>query len=477
MATTDRSGLAGKILAVRRASGAGFVELVRIAGLDRATAFRHSDLSGVDLRGQDLRGFDFTGADLRKAKLDRSSLVGAITTDALIARKFRSTNRRRTAVDELAWLSDAGLLKMIRNLPFDAAAELLERIDKLDRSNVALLAELVGLAPDEDDALKAIRTYFRLHWAGPSTFPIVKKMIAGKAGPSFLDEAVDFLGYVPAGPAQVEALLKVAGDFGTANFVYKRFARLCSEPHLKLLGRHVRSPSDYEHLHELAGVFSEGKRRRLVALRALPSAAMVKSALAHHTTEGLAEMPDVQVILAGKVESAEEALAMLEGGGMERPLIKMLDAAVAALKPREAFRLMKTFTGDETPIRVGGDIWATLILTVYLKRSDIDWRWSMFDEYIQWGFRPELLRSPSIRKQTGFRDVVELAAMFASVVDLDLEEVLSPFVENRRDERLLESGLNALRIAGALGSRAVIEAFRAELRIGSRSRNGLPRRT
>ena len=66
MATSDRrSKLAAKVTAVRSARGASFVQLVEIAGLDRAKAFRFADLSGVDLREQDLRGFDFTGADLR----------------------------------------------------------------------------------------------------------------------------------------------------------------------------------------------------------------------------------------------------------------------------------------------------------------------------------------------------------------------------------------------------------------------------
>ena len=55
----------------------GFVELVGLAELDPAVAFRRANLRGVSMRGQDLSGFDFTGAsmercDIRGADLSRT---------------------------------------------------------------------------------------------------------------------------------------------------------------------------------------------------------------------------------------------------------------------------------------------------------------------------------------------------------------------------------------------------------------------
>lgn len=54
-----------RVEAVWQASGTNFVQLAELAGLDRASAWRHLNLSGTDFTDCDLRGFDFTGADLR----------------------------------------------------------------------------------------------------------------------------------------------------------------------------------------------------------------------------------------------------------------------------------------------------------------------------------------------------------------------------------------------------------------------------
>jgi hypothetical protein len=67
---------------VAHANDARFVELVGMAELDRATAFRGASLRNTDLRSQELSGFDFTdanfdGADLRGA--DFSGSLGMLS--------------------------------------------------------------------------------------------------------------------------------------------------------------------------------------------------------------------------------------------------------------------------------------------------------------------------------------------------------------------------------------------------------------
>ncbi len=54
-----------------------FNALVRLAGLDPARDFRHTDLSGTSMVGADLRGFDFSGADFRNVTLDGARIDGA----------------------------------------------------------------------------------------------------------------------------------------------------------------------------------------------------------------------------------------------------------------------------------------------------------------------------------------------------------------------------------------------------------------
>jgi formylglycine-generating enzyme required for sulfatase activity len=83
-----------RIAQVAHARHLGFVDLVGLAELDPATAFRGAVLRG-DLRGQDLSGFDFTGAefcgcDLTGADLSRTEgvtpkmLADAITDETTI---------------------------------------------------------------------------------------------------------------------------------------------------------------------------------------------------------------------------------------------------------------------------------------------------------------------------------------------------------------------------------------------------------
>jgi uncharacterized protein YjbI with pentapeptide repeats len=63
-----------------------FAELARIAGLDPATAYMHSDLSGCDFAGSDLTGFNFTGANLTGCtglpSPEEAEKIGLILTDA-----------------------------------------------------------------------------------------------------------------------------------------------------------------------------------------------------------------------------------------------------------------------------------------------------------------------------------------------------------------------------------------------------------
>ena len=73
-----------RIVEVAHAHSLGFVELVGLADLDPATAFRGATIRGSALRGQDLAGFDFTilaGCDLTGTDLSRTNGV----TEAMLA--------------------------------------------------------------------------------------------------------------------------------------------------------------------------------------------------------------------------------------------------------------------------------------------------------------------------------------------------------------------------------------------------------
>ena len=92
-----------RLAAVAHARGLGFVELVGLAELDPATAFRGAVIQGADLRGQDLAGFDFSGAifvrcDLTGADLSRTTGVTARMLDGAIHdRATRLPSRLRAA--------------------------------------------------------------------------------------------------------------------------------------------------------------------------------------------------------------------------------------------------------------------------------------------------------------------------------------------------------------------------------------------
>ena len=63
--------------ALAEADDATFTDLVKIARLDPARAFRGADLHGVDFGDADLYGYDFTEADLSGANFERASIRGA----------------------------------------------------------------------------------------------------------------------------------------------------------------------------------------------------------------------------------------------------------------------------------------------------------------------------------------------------------------------------------------------------------------
>lgn len=79
--------------ALRRADGAPFTELVKIAGLDPARDLRDTDLSGVDFAGSDLAGYDFSGA-----RLSNASFVGA--------RNYDHARFERAELDGVTWPAD-----------------------------------------------------------------------------------------------------------------------------------------------------------------------------------------------------------------------------------------------------------------------------------------------------------------------------------------------------------------------------------
>lgn len=56
-----------------------FDMLARLAGLDPAQDFQHSNLRMVDFRGADLRGFNFTGSDLRFSTKDGRTIIDETT--------------------------------------------------------------------------------------------------------------------------------------------------------------------------------------------------------------------------------------------------------------------------------------------------------------------------------------------------------------------------------------------------------------
>ena len=72
---------------VAHASDLGFVDLVGLAELDPAQAFKGATLRGVDFRGQDLAGFDFTGTKMVDCLFDGADLSMAIGLDVSVLRR------------------------------------------------------------------------------------------------------------------------------------------------------------------------------------------------------------------------------------------------------------------------------------------------------------------------------------------------------------------------------------------------------
>ena len=457
---SEQSRLGEKILAVRSAKGASFVDLVELAGLDRKKAFRFADLAGVDLRGQRLEGFDFTGADLRAAFLEGADFSGAVIDGTRFDERV-SAQILPEKPEDLASLPDRALLKLMRRVGLDEALQLYKRIESLERGTPALLAELIKRSPDDRQALQILRSFFMMHWAGPRAYTLFKAFTAKGTAPITLNDALELTGYVPAKASQVMALLKDARDFETADFIYKRFERYCSSEHLALLGSHVRSPADYGHLLDLAARFTGGHDKHLMALRALPNARMIRSALEHYAPNEVSQSPMVHVILAEKTRRADEAIDLILNGPLtDRPLTRILNAAMDSLPPLEASRLVQILASDEPPLRVGGQIWTDLLLTLYLKRSDADWRLEIFDKYLQWHVSATDLSARRTQKKLRFRDLVELGSMFATIAELDLRAEFSDLVRKRSDELVLHHGVRASCTTSRLEASDAIQAFR-----------------
>ncbi|MSP01310.1 MAG: hypothetical protein EXR07_09735 [Acetobacteraceae bacterium] len=75
-----------RIVEVAHAGKLGFVDLVGLAELDPATAFRGAAIRGSALRGQDLAGFDFTGATFKGCDLTGADFSRATgVTEAMLA--------------------------------------------------------------------------------------------------------------------------------------------------------------------------------------------------------------------------------------------------------------------------------------------------------------------------------------------------------------------------------------------------------
>ena len=80
---------------VAHARDLNFVELVKLGGVDRRTAFRGAVLRDVDMRNQDLNGFDFSGTILPGCDLRGTDLSGTsgLTAEALATARLDETTR------------------------------------------------------------------------------------------------------------------------------------------------------------------------------------------------------------------------------------------------------------------------------------------------------------------------------------------------------------------------------------------------
>lgn len=162
-------------------------------------------------------------------------------------------------------------------------------------------------------------------------------------------------------------------------------------------------------------------------------------------------------------------LELLAAHGRGKPLRKMVDAAMENLRPQEAHALVRALAGEDTPLRVGGDIWPELLLKLYRKRTDKTWRWAVFNDPLQWGVILVGIRALAPRAGLGFRDMVELMTMFASELDVDLETELSHVAKSKRDASVLRCGVHAAGHASGKGAAFAIQAFRGNLMSYARS--------
>ncbi len=104
-------------LALADADGKSFEDLVVLAGLDPARAFRGADLRGVDFGNVDLAGFDFTDADLSGASLARASTKGAVFSNTLTHDVQWPRPRRRSRVPiELSDLQHHAVQRMLADI-------------------------------------------------------------------------------------------------------------------------------------------------------------------------------------------------------------------------------------------------------------------------------------------------------------------------------------------------------------------------
>src|SRR5690348_10887225 len=99
------------------AQEAGFVELVGIAELDRATAFRGISMRETDLRGEDLSGFDFTNADFEGADLRGADLTHTIGVTREMMRSARCDRTTR-------WPNVIGAVTSSSASPFSAIPDI-----------------------------------------------------------------------------------------------------------------------------------------------------------------------------------------------------------------------------------------------------------------------------------------------------------------------------------------------------------------
>ena len=92
---------------VAHARDLNFVQLVKLGGVDRRTAFRGAVLRDVDMRDQDLTGFNFCGTSLPGCDLRGTDLSGTmgLTAEALATARIDETTRLPRGRRDGFWVS------------------------------------------------------------------------------------------------------------------------------------------------------------------------------------------------------------------------------------------------------------------------------------------------------------------------------------------------------------------------------------